>query len=354
MGRRAGAVGLPDGENIDVSRPPPDQPQGLQRGTSDHHELVPSAHSAKLLFQRPEDDLYPLWRDLHDRSIDDGVGCSTSRIRMKTILELAGLRSQIAKESKKAADASAKAAKARAAAAQARSETTPKTKAREADREEGKVIQAQKKRADLEAKVAQKTTELSKLESKLADRDAKALREIEAEAKRRSQIRHGRLLDELGFVARSGRSPGPARSYDFFISHATPDKERVARPLAELLMERGCEVWIDEQEIRVSNSIRQKIDDGLARSRFGIVVLSKHFLEGRTWTERELNGLFVREEGAGEVRILPIWHEVSKEEVARYSPILADKHALKTADYTLEEIADLLVERLGPRDAGGS
>ncbi|MGH9894123.1 MAG: hypothetical protein ACREA0_19510 [bacterium] len=56
--------------------------------------------------------------------------------------ELAGLRSQIAKESKKAADASAKAAKARAAAAQARSETTAKTKAREADREEGKVIQS--------------------------------------------------------------------------------------------------------------------------------------------------------------------------------------------------------------------
>ncbi len=264
--------------------------------------------------------------------------------------ELAGLSGQVAKESKKVADASAKAAKARSSAAQARSETTARSKAREAEREEQKTLQAQKKRASLETKVAQKTTELGKLESRLADREAKALSEIEADARRRSQSSYRGVLEELEAAALPGKTVRTARTYDFFISHATPDKEAVARPLANLLTERDCKVWIDQQEILVGDSIRQQIDEGLARSTFGIVVLSKSFLEGRTWTERELNGLFIREEQAGEVRVLPVWHEVAKEEVATYSPILADKHALKTADYTLEEIADLLVERLRPQD----
>jgi hypothetical protein len=37
---------------------------------------------------------------------------------------------------------------------------------------------------------------------------------------------------------------------------------------------------------------------------------------------------------------LPLWHDISKDEVVSYSPSLADKVALRTADYTLDEIAD--------------
>lgn len=38
---------------------------------------------------------------------------------------------------------------------------------------------------------------------------------------------------------------------------------------------------------------------------------------------------------------------MTKTEVASYSPIIADKAALKSADYTIDEMADLLMERLG-------
>jgi hypothetical protein len=37
--------------------------------------------------------------------------------------------------------------------------------------------------------------------------------------------------------------------------------------------------------------------------------------------------------------ILPIWHDVSAGDVAGYSPSLADKLALRTADTSVEEIA---------------
>ncbi len=40
--------------------------------------------------------------------------------------------------------------------------------------------------------------------------------------------------------------------------------------------------------------------------------------------------------------LLPLWHEISKDEVIAASPSLADKVALRTSDYSVEEIADEL------------
>jgi hypothetical protein len=44
----------------------------------------------------------------------------------------------------------------------------------------------------------------------------------------------------------------------------------------------------------------------------------------------------------GEQIILPVWHEVSKEEVIKHSPSLANKVALRTFDYTAAEIARVI------------
>lgn len=64
------------------------------------------------------------------------------------------------------------------------------------------------------------------------------------------------------------------RDFDVFISHAAEDKDAVVRPLALSLQQRGLSVWYDEFELRVGDSLRRKIDSGIARSRFGIVVSS--------------------------------------------------------------------------------
>ena len=45
----------------------------------------------------------------------------------------------------------------------------------------------------------------------------------------------------------------------------------------------------------------------------------------------------------GVSRILPIWHKVSVDEVARYSPTLADKVALKTSQESVADIANALM-----------
>ncbi len=133
-----------------------------------------------------------------------------------------------------------------------------------------------------------------------------------------------------------------ARDLDVFISHASEDKDEVVRPLAEALRKRGLDVWYDEFELKIGDSLRRKIDSGLARSRFGVVVLSQAFL-GKGWTNYELDGLVTRAV-SGEQVLLPIWHNITKKEVIQYSPSLADKLARSTATHTVEEIAAEIIE----------
>jgi Domain of unknown function (DUF1883)/TIR domain len=127
------------------------------------------------------------------------------------------------------------------------------------------------------------------------------------------------------------------RTFDVFISHASEDKDEVVRPLAEALRSAGLDVWYDEFELRIGDSLRRKIDRGLASSRFGVVVLSKAFF-GRGWPEYELDGLVTRTI-TGDQILLPVWHNVTKSEVIGYSPSLADRLARSTATHTVEEIA---------------
>ena len=69
----------------------------------------------------------------------------------------------------------------------------------------------------------------------------------------------------------------------------------------------------------------------------GLVVLSSNFLD-KGWTNYELDGIVARSLN-GEQILLPIWHELTKQQVLDYSPSLADKVARSTATHTIEEIA---------------
>lgn len=137
------------------------------------------------------------------------------------------------------------------------------------------------------------------------------------------------------------------KGYDVFISHASEDKESVARPLANALVKLGISVWYDEFELKIGDSLRRKIDNGLAHSNFGIVVISKNFIN-KGWTNYELDGLITRSL-TGEQQLLPIWHEITKQGVIDYSPSLADKVARNTATNTIEEIAEEIAELITAR-----
>jgi Domain of unknown function (DUF1883)/TIR domain len=139
---------------------------------------------------------------------------------------------------------------------------------------------------------------------------------------------------------------GERQVWDVFISHASEDKDAVARPLAEHLRELGVTVWLDAFELRIGDSLRRKIDVGLAGSRFGVVVLSRSFFR-KGWPQYELDGLVTRYV-SGEQSLLPIWHDITKDEVMAESPPLADKIARSTAQYTIQEIAREIADVVRP------
>ena len=134
--------------------------------------------------------------------------------------------------------------------------------------------------------------------------------------------------------------------YDVFIAHASEDKDTIARPLAKLLQALGLKVWFDEFSLQAGDSLSRSIDKGLALSRFGVVILSKNFFK-KEWTEYELRGLVSREIGRDKT-VLPIWHQVTREEVLSFSPPLADKLALNTSNDSLEAIAIKLLKVIKP------
>ena len=132
---------------------------------------------------------------------------------------------------------------------------------------------------------------------------------------------------------------------DVFISHASEDKDAIARPLAEQLRERGFSVWYDEYVLKLGDSLPAEIDRGLASCRFGVVILSPRFF-AKGWPKRELDGLAAREVRAGQKVILPVWHEVSAADVEQHSPTLAAKLAVSTAK-GLERVVREIVAVLG-------
>jgi hypothetical protein len=133
--------------------------------------------------------------------------------------------------------------------------------------------------------------------------------------------------------------------YDVFICHASEDKAGVVGPLVAALDERGLRVWLDQMEILIGDSLTQRIDEGLAHSRFGVVVVSRAVLEKETgWVRRELDALAGREAQGGQVVVLPVWHEVGYAEVSQYSPTLAGKLAAETKD-GVDAVADMILQR---------
>lgn len=97
----------------------------------------------------------------------------------------------------------------------------------------------------------------------------------------------------------------------------------MAAPLASLLKKLGLAVWFDKTELKVGDSLRESIDDGLSRSRFGVVILSPSFFS-KHYPTRELNGLAQKEQEGRKV-ILPIWVEVNDKFIVNWSPPLADR-----------------------------
>lgn len=285
--------------------------------------------------------------------------------------EINGLQSKQTAESKKVAQATKKQNAALASAARATSPATAKSYVSQAEREAKNIERAHDQVANIGLDISRKRDELLRVQKRIADGEeklrkdqAKALenqRKGDEKARKQLQADNSRLakdLEDLKFQITAAIeaqaadtqpfiveiAEGRATPYDFFISHASADKKDFVDDLVKQAEAAGLDVWYDGNVLAWGDSIRQKIDEGLRRSYFGVVVLSPNFFS-RPWTEYELDAIIQRDL-SGRGRILPIWHRLSRDDVEKYAPALAGRLALPTSNYSTKQIVDeLLVMR---------
>ena len=267
--------------------------------------------------------------------------------------EIADVTKKLSQESKKESDCGKRIAQLLNSITKSTSPSQLRSKLSEINRKQNEISRIQNDKAGLQKKEADLTARLNRYKSDLEREEKRERRKlVDAERKReRDQLNFQRTIRyELETQRHLARQIQPVPQsivlreveYDLFISHASEDKDDFVRPLANALKSLGVKVWYDEFTLKIGDSLRGSIDRGLANAKFGTVVLSYSFFS-KNWPQYEFDGMVAREM-SGHKMILPIWHKVTKDEVIRFSPTLADKVALNSSTNGIDEIAAQLAE----------
>lgn len=271
---------------------------------------------------------------------------------VKTQKDISDIQCKIANEQKKLSDFHIKINQINRSITNNTSLSTLKSKSSQIDRLSNQIADCQKKIAEFQKKIANKSTDLNKYQVQLTKevnieqkKNDKALLEQQKQLTRELQAQRDAISDlkVSNSHANNDNDPTPIK-YDVFISHASEDKDDFVRPLAEYLNSLGLKVWYDELTLAWGDKLAGSIDKGLVNSKYGVVVLSKYYIN-KHWTKYELEGLLAREVDGNKI-LLPIWHNISKNELMAFSPTLANTLALNSTMFTIEEIAEKLQELL--------
>ncbi len=127
---------------------------------------------------------------------------------------------------------------------------------------------------------------------------------------------------------------------DIFVSYATDDADLCTNDLTMALWEVGVNsLWIDRIVIKHGDSIPKRVDEGLARTRYLLPIVTPMYFV-KPWTQRELDAIRMLEKPA-----LPIWVNVDAKTVKAFSPTLATQKALiyQNNPYEIaEQVAEFL------------
>lgn len=152
------------------------------------------------------------------------------------------------------------------------------------------------------------------------------LKQVRGEDDNRYFAMRRRLSLLLGEVDVSAAG-GVEMEHDVFICHASEEKATVVTPLAKALTAAGVRVWLDDEKIAWGDSVTKEINDGLAKSKFVIVVLSAAFMR-KSWPVKEMNAVLNREIKSGVTCALPliVGDSAEKRIILERYPLIAEKH----------------------------
>lgn len=135
-------------------------------------------------------------------------------------------------------------------------------------------------------------------------------------------------------------------SYDFFISHASEDRN-IADELYNEFQKIQISCWYDNCEIGIGDPITQKINEGLKESKYGIVLISRNSIH-RNWVLAEIGAFLNLEISGGKTRLIPLLiddDQTIENIMKNQIPLMADKKFLKWSD-GLETIVNSFVAKL--------
>lgn len=121
-----------------------------------------------------------------------------------------------------------------------------------------------------------------------------------------------------------------------FLSHTRADKA-FARKLGDDLVRSGLEVWIDEAEIKVGESLIGKISEGINSADYLAVILSPHSVRSE-WVTREVEIALTQEINGKRMKVLPL--------LFRQCEVPAFLSSKLFVDFTKEEIYEASLEVL--------
>lgn len=283
----------------------------------------------------------------------------TQRILNQLDKELVALEKKLADELKKEADKSKRINDVQRSITKNTSLSTAQSKLRQIQGYQSELVKINNNKADINKRIADKRKKRTDVVIKLQREEAEEAKRA-AREQQRIYDAYERRIAELNTQAAQPAIPKSVErtnlyqqahteeEYDVFISHASEDKESFADALCKELQEAGIKVWYDTLSIAWGDSLRAKIDNGLKKSKYGIVIISRDYIK-KGWTQYELDGLFQREMTGGKT-ILPIWHNITKQEVEEFSHTLAGRKALNSSSMTPAEIANELRMILGIND----
>ncbi len=223
--------------------------------------------------------------------------------------------------------------------------STINSKTRVAEREEKNRSKALEKQYSISKQIATKEIELSKKQQVLSSLQIKSHEELtnshNKTLERLDQYQGALEFFQDEYENKLSLNPDSMlnKDFDVFISHANEDKEDFVKPLISQLTDKKISFFYDDLSIPWGSNIRKSLDAGIIRSKFCIVVISKPFLD-KYWTTYELDGFLQKESISNTTVLLPIWHNISHEEIISVSPTLASRKAIISDSSTIEEIVE--------------
>lgn len=148
-------------------------------------------------------------------------------------------------------------------------------------------------------------------------------------------------LVEEQMAMKYGNMAAAEYEYDVFVSHANANKQSFVDSLYDQLNRLRIRIWYDSTEIDWGDGLKEKIQEGLSKCRFGIVILSPEFIE-RKWTNQELSELLTRQNESHEKVVLPLLYNLTVEQMKEQYPVLGDIKAREVRED--EDAKDVVID----------